>query len=276
MAEEATTEEGPVPGSDEYNESMAAKAQAARDYTDQPDLLPADTNPMPEGGHEKFYNKETGEYDWPNHAKELQYRLENQSGEKEPTQEDTKDSSDDQVSNIVSDAGLSMDDLGEAIRDTGSIPDEAKAALVAKGIPEELIDSYVENAKYRMDNAASESLEYVGGEEEWAKVNQWATENLPPEEQKMYNEMLASDGWKSAVDVLKSKMKASTPTGQEGSLVTGSEMGTGQPIGYTSKAQMLADIQNPLYQTDPAFRNNVARKIAVSTYQEEFNDPFAA
>ena len=118
-----------------------------------------------------------------------------------------------------------------------------------------------------MVNAKETALDYVGGEEEWAKIHSWSKENLPEAEANMYDEMLKGDGWMAAVDVLKQKMKASTPTGEEGTLITGDTPGENASVGYKSRAEMMRDMNNPEYQTDPAFRAAVAQKLAAATFE---------
>lgn len=261
----------PVPGSDEYNEAMAAKARDARESTpENQDVDTPSVTPMPENGLEKFYNKETGVYDWQNHAKELEYRLAN-NGKDAKAPDDAKSDNgklklNEDAQDIISAAGLNVEALETAIRDTGELPDGAKDALIKQGIPESLIDSYVGLAKEAVANAEKSAMDYVGGEDTWTAVNEWSQANLSEGEKKMYNEMLAGENWQVAVDVLKQKMISAGALGKEGKLITGDLSGTPTATGYQSRAEMRADMKKPEYQTDPAFRKKVMDKMAVSTY----------
>jgi len=271
-SQEVTQEDqGPVPGSDEYNEMMASNFRQSQEEHDDSETPPVP--PMPEGGQEKFYNPKTGEYNWQNHAKELQYRLTKDeksaaSGEKSAASDKT--SEDEAVKDIVTEAGLDMDALGQSIVETGGIPEDAKKSLVDRGIPEELIDSYIENAKYRLENSQSEALEYVGGTDGWDKMNVWCLDNLSTDEQAAYNEMLAGPGWKAAVDTIKGKMKSATPTGQEGLMIFGDEASSGfSGNGYKSRNQMKEDMKSDKYRNDPTFRKEVASRVAASQFEDD-------
>lgn len=81
MPEDTATSVPPEKGTQEYNEQMAQRfEQGLNDKGNAQtfDSPPPEIAPMPEGGHDKFYNKETGEYHWENHSKELQYRIDQQ------------------------------------------------------------------------------------------------------------------------------------------------------------------------------------------------------
>ena len=71
------------PGSEEYNKEMADKFQSQEAEPTQEEVP---IQGMPEGGADKFYNKETGEYDWKNHAKELQYKIDQSNQQQTPEQ----------------------------------------------------------------------------------------------------------------------------------------------------------------------------------------------
>ena len=64
MPEDTATSVPPEKGTQEYNEQMAQRfEQGLNDKGNAQtfDSPPPEIAPMPEGGHDKFYNKETGE-----------------------------------------------------------------------------------------------------------------------------------------------------------------------------------------------------------------------
>jgi hypothetical protein len=268
----------PKPGSPEYNAMMVARADAGTGQPSGDGTDPAVSTSiptMPEGGFEKFYDKKTGAYNWQAHAKEAEFKLAQKGGKKpdgqaaKPNQLELGTEAGDQAAaDIVAKAGLDINELGSQIRTAGDISDEAKAKLVEQGIPAELIEDYVSLAKYRIENETASALTYIGGEDEWKALNEWATANLSKAEQATYNEMLQGEGWKVAIDTLKAKRAAAKPGAKEGNLRTGNVNASSSATGYASKAEMTRDIQDPKYKTDPAFRRMVAQRIAVSTYTE--------
>jgi superoxide dismutase len=260
-----------VPGSEEYNQQMIDKFadnQAAREQeqVEEKDELPV--SPMPENGYEKFYNKETGEYDWQNHAKELEYRLNQKQPEQntqltEEERQEAESVPEYQAIDIVQRAGLNPEELKSALDSTGDLPEEAYAALEKQGLRRDLVEFYVENLNYRKEAMQQEAMSYAGGEQEWTALSQWAGQNLQPDEVARYNEILDTPEWKVAIDALRVRREMSYGEPQ---LVGGNNSVAGTTFGYRSKAEMKADMSDPRYAADPAFRKEVMSKIASATW----------
>jgi len=258
----------PEPGSDEYNQQKADQFKAGHGTPSSENIDSAPTAPKPENGQDKFYNAETGEYNWQAHATELEYRM--GQGDKPPvdnteepptTNDEPSEASDEAAKDVVGKAGLDVDSLVQQIQQDGNLSDEAKNALIAQGVDANLIDSYVENLKFRMDAESKSALDYVGGEEEWTKISAWAENNLNAEEKAAYNDTLNGANWKMAADAIKSRMGQTT----EPNLMLGNEVGNSS-TGYRSRAEMKKDMTNPEYRTNPTFRQTVIDKMSVSTY----------
>lgn len=260
----------PTPGTPEYDEAMAAKF---RNGGEPPaDDLPPEVPAMPEGGVEKFYDAKTGAYDWKSHAVEAEYRLKQSKGEKPDPQappEDNIAGDEDEVQDILAKAGLKPDELEKQIVEQGELAQEARKALVDQGIPEALIDSYVAHYRANVESMAAKALEAAGGEEGWKQLNDWAVANLTEAEQADYNARLAGPNWEVALKDLKARRAATSPTRGEGNLLTG-DSGVPTATGYTSRAQMKADMADPRYKSDPAFRKAVMDKIQFASFQDEY------
>lgn len=264
-----TTPAAPPPGSPEYNQHMADKFRNQGSDATPPDELPPSVVPMPEGGLEKFYNKETGVYDWPNHVKELNYRLDQTKGDKSeepPAETPPEDQTQDQeVTDLIQRAGLKEEDLEQSIRTTGSLPEGAREALIKQGIPASMIDAHVELYKQSVETNQNRAFEYIGdgnaeaGQKLWGEIHKFA-QTLPEEEKLRFNRLLGSEDWQSAVDVLKARMAKGRPTNGEGQLFIGEGGGPTTPVGYRTRDEMKADMRNPRYQTDAEFRRQVMEK----------------
>ena len=268
MSEEQTEVQ---PGSDEYNQAMVDKFNAGESANSEEGELPVGAPPMPEGGREKYYNSETGAYDWESHAKELQFNLD---GRQKPPEEKTENpklkietpTEEGDVKNIVAEAGLDMETLEQRLMENGDLSEDDYAALKKVGIPEELTRSYVENIQYRAAAQQQEALNYAGGEDNWLQMTEWAKANLPENEIVGINETLLTPNWKLAVDGLKMRMGNDAPQkSSEPQLIRG-ETQTGTQFGYRSKAEMKSDMASPEYQKCPAFRQQVAQKMQSATW----------
>jgi hypothetical protein len=260
-----------TPGSEEYNQQMIDKfvenqEAGQQEAVEQTDEVPV--SPMPENGYEKFYNKETGEYDWQNHAKELEYRLQNKKPEEDTqlTDEERQEAEsvpEYQALDIVQRAGLNPDDLRNSLDTTGDLPEEAYAALEKQGLRRDLVEFYVDNLNYRKEAMQQEAMSYAGGEQEWQNLSQWAAQNLDANEVARYNDILDTPEWKVAIDALRVRRDMSYG---EPNLVGGQNMVAGSTFGYRSKAEMKADMSDPRYAADPAFRKEVMAKIQSATW----------
>lgn len=266
MAEvEAQATEEVVPGSDEYNAQMADKFNGQEEQTDDGQIDKVPVQEMPENGYEKFYNAETGEYDWQNHAKELEYRLNQNKPEEEITAEDkeaVENTTSADANDIVLKAGLNPDDLKSQLETDGDLSEEAYQALEQQGLRRDLVEMYVDNINYRREQQTAEAIRYAGGDNEWQELSQWAGQNLEADEASRYNELLASNEWKVAIDALKVRRDTAY---NEPNLV-GGKSSVGSTYGYRSKEEMKSDMSDPRYSADPAFRQEVMKKIQSATW----------
>lgn len=283
----------PVPGSDEYNAMMAAKFRNEGDDTDtevagNPGEDPAPTDgqvePMPEGGVDKFYNAETGVYDWASHGKEAAYRAAQAAKDDTPAaapeleaEEAGEQSGDDnaEASDIVIKAGLDPAALQQEIVTSGKINDDARAALNKQGISDSIIDAFVRGIVAETTAARAAGLEYVGGEEVWSEVQAFVKSNFTESEKNSFREALKGDSWQLAVDGVKARMAKAKSNG-EGTLTVGNQPGSSAPAGYTSRSQMQQDMNDPRYTgagrpggPDPAFQRQVMVKMQNATWSDE-------
>lgn len=147
----------------------------------------------------------------------------------------------------------------------GTLSEASYAELAAKGITKDVVDKYIEGQQAAVEVATQQVLKDVGGTDGYKSLLEWASTALNDAEKKAYNVAVTNPDpavVKLAIDGLAAR-KASA-VGVKPNLVGGVPGGAGGPKPYESQAQMLADIGNPLYSRDPAFRNKVMERIAVS------------
>jgi len=260
----------PEPGSDEYNQQMAEKYRQGHGEVDQDQETPP-VPEMPEGGYEKFYNKETGEYNWQAHAQELQYRLDQNSGkssddkgqEGDDKDEGTKEG-DAKDGDIYQQTGLDPQELEQQIIQNGSLDADAKEALTNAGIPEQLIDMFVSSYAKGMQAEQQAIIQEAGGQESWNQISAFV-ETLPEAEQNAFYDSLGTQYRKYALADIQERMKQSAPLGREKPMINGDSTSSGV-AGYRSKAEMKKDMADPRYQSDPTFRQQVMNRMAAATW----------
>ena len=252
----------PQKGTPEYNEIMAARydQQNAENVNAQAFEKPTEITPLPDGGLDKFYNKESGTYDWPNHVRELEYRLEQKSpAASESTSEATEEQS----------ASLDWDAITADVGSNNTLSDDHRSALNNAGIPDDVIDQYLDLMTVGQEYAQQRTIEYAGGDESLNSMFDWARTNLSEEEVTNYNDILDSPNWRMAIDSLRvasgiggvdAPQRSSTPR-----LVEGEVAGvSGQA--FASKQQMIEAMSDPRYKSDPAFRQQVRLRVGRSNF----------
>ena len=129
---------------------------------------------------------------------------------------------------------------------------------------EDLIKTLFENSgadTSMTDAQVGEIQNRVGGEEQYAAMMRWAVEALPKSDVDAFDQIIDSGNMTNiamAVDAVAKRF--ADANGQEGSMLTG-RTAPDAPPGYRSQAELLADMNDPRYDTDPAYRNDVLLKL---------------
>lgn len=129
---------------------------------------------------------------------------------------------------------------------------------------EDLIKTLFENSSTGpelSETQVGEIQNRVGGEEQYTAMMQWAVEALPKADVDAFDQIIDSGNMTNiamAVDAVAKRF--ADANGQEGSMLTG-RTAPDAPPGYRSQAELLADMNDPRYDTDPAYRNDVLMKL---------------
>jgi hypothetical protein len=159
--------------------------------------------------------------------------------------------------------GLDLNEFSNEYSTSGTLSQESYDKLEKAGYPKAVVDQYIAGQQALAAQYESEVVSVAGGSEEFAKVQQWAAENLSDAEKIAYNKAIDSkdiNQAKLAVQGITAKYQAQYPS--EGTQIGGRATSIGE--GYADLAEMKADMANPLYRESSAFREKVAQKIARS------------
>jgi len=171
-----------------------------------------------------------------------------------------------QVQEAVKTAGLDMNALNREFAEKGELSAESLTALAAKGITKTMVDAYVGGLKAQATQQRASLAEVAGGEDGLTNVYEWAKANITPQEIAAYNAVIATgnmDAAKLALHGIVGRFTAAT--GKEPSLVSGetAPQVSDEPA-FESNAQVEQAMRDPRYQTDEAYRQKVARRLAIS------------
>ena len=105
----------------------------------------------------------------------------------EPKQEEAK-TDDLEIANKAAEAaGLNVQDLQSEFDNTGELKPESYQALEKAGIPKEYVDQFIAGQLAMRDNLVSDVKNVAGGEDTYAEMMQWASDNLSENEKSAYN-----------------------------------------------------------------------------------------
>jgi len=148
---------------------------------------------------------------------------------------------------------------------SGKLSDDSYKQLESKGIPRSLVDSYIANYQAaqttRMAESEARVVASVGGPEEYARMQVWASKNFSQDEIAAYNRVMES-GDVSMMNMAVSGMKARFDAQAEPRLISARASNTTN--GFRSMAEMTAAMRDPRYATDAAYRADVTARMKSS------------
>lgn len=162
---------------------------------------------------------------------------------------------------VLKEKGFDYAKLQEEFNQSGEISKETREKLAEAGISDEVIDNYISGQQAKVEAKKNEIAEVVGGREEMDKVIKWASKNLPEAEKVSINSVKDENIMKIILKDLKERMEEKEGVTPE--LLSG-DGGKNLTNVYESQAQMMADIRDPRYDKDEAYRDKIRKKIEAS------------
>jgi len=152
----------------------------------------------------------------------------------------------------------------EEFFEKGTLSDQSYADLAKMGYPRQVVDQFIAGQKAMVSAEEQRVFSEVGGRDNYGKMIEWAAQNLPQEEIAAYNTTLESGDINQVMMAARGlQARYSAAAGKpEPKLIGGS--GKTAPSGFNSVAQVVQAMSDPRYKTDPAYRAEVAQKIASS------------
>lgn len=169
-------------------------------------------------------------------------------------------------------AGLSFDKYSQEVIDRGGLSDESYAELAKAGYSREMVDRFYEGQaalasqrEVQLKSLVSDDGTPEGGTRVFNQMREWAAGSLTATQKAAFNEAVArgDDMAALAIQGLYAQWRAANPA--EPSLIQGRSVNRGV-AGYESKAQMVADMRDPRYEKDPAYRRQVEARVSRSRF----------
>lgn len=132
---------------------------------------------------------------------------------------------------------------------------------------EESEETEEEEQEVLTEAQAKQLFEMVGGEKAYQSMISWAGQNLSKQEIEMYDSVMGRGDPNAiffAVQALSNKY--SEAVGNDGQLLTG-RGANDSVVAFRSQAELVQAMSDPRYDNDPAYRNDVIRKLENSDIQ---------
>ena len=213
----------------------------------------------PEGLPEKFNSVE----DLAKSYSELEKKLGERKPEEtpQPKQEEPKTEDLEIANKAAESAGLNVQDLQAEFDNSGELKAESYEALDKAGIPKEYVDQFIAGQLAMRENLVSDVKGVAGGEDTYAEMMQWASNNLSESEKNAYNNAVNAtdiESIKLAVTGLKARYESAN--GIEPTLAKGKASPSTEG-GFRSWAEVTEAMADARYTKDIAYQDDVKRKI---------------
>ena len=151
----------------------------------------------------------------------------------------------------------------------GKLSDDSYAELAQHGLSRRHVDAYIAGIQATSQAEEARVYEAVGGQEAFATMATWAAENMQEGEVNRINEMFAAGGH-DAVVAARALQAAYQGSGQAQPTLVEADGLSSTGATYESYKQLMTDMAAPEYQSDPAFRSKVEKKL-MRTRQQGIN-----
>lgn len=149
---------------------------------------------------------------------------------------------------------------------TGALGDESYQKLEAMGVPRATVDQYIAGQVAAGNQQVTAIHASVGGQQQYQEIMAWASRNLTAEETTAFNSQVQGQEAgvaKMAIQGLQARFQAAT--GTQPQLLEGGKAPVGV-VGFRSKAEMQEAIADPRYEKDPAYRNDVLKRVGGASF----------
>ncbi len=197
---------------------------------------------------------------------ELQKKL-GESGDEAPEEEGEMEEAEEFEATPATDM---ISTASQEFAETGEITPETRDAL-AEMSSQELLDAYMSMQKAPSpdltDSDVSSLKDSVGGEEAYNQITGWAAEALSDADLDAFNDTV-ENGSMAQIQMVLAGLQAryQAENGYEGTQLQGKAPSNSRDV-FRSQAEVVEAINDPRYDRDPAYRNDILMKLERSDVQ---------
>lgn len=194
---------------------------------------------------------------------ELEARMSRQEAPAEEAEADAEEISEDDAREATEQAGVDFDALTEEYYNNEGLTEDSYEKLNQAGIPRHIVDQFIAGQEASAEMQRNAIVNEAGGDTKYTEMREWAADNFSQDEIAAFDETVTGGNpaaVRMAVAGLKARFEASQSTEPQ-------RMVSGQAASanvYRSTAELLNDMSDPRYSSDPAYRRDVEAKLGRS------------
>ena len=162
--------------------------------------------------------------------------------------------------------------MNEYFQENNGLSDEMYEDLGKAGLNKDLVDNYLNGLRDAADiegpvqTLTDQEIKGVkaiaGGDAGYEALMDWASDNMSDDDAKNFDEVIATGNNAAVTFAVKALMgQYEDAQGKDPTLITGKASPTQS---YRSMAEVVRDMNNPQYDLDDAYRDDVRRKLEAS------------
>tara|TARA_R100000808_G_scaffold12531_1_gene31187 strand:+ start:16428 stop:17210 length:783 start_codon:yes stop_codon:yes gene_type:complete len=250
------THEDAPPESQEHIQEMIDKAERVQS-------VPRDDG-KPTWLPDKFEN--------PEDLAEAYAQLEQKLSGKEQTETEVEQSPSpqladtDNVEQALKQQGLDFRKYAQEYSEKGVLSEESYAELSEGGMTKDVVDTWIAGQQSIADQIKTKAFDSVGGEEEYNSLIEWAKDSLSENEIDAFNRAIENPNTDDVIFAITSlNARRNLAVGETPTLLQGDTGTKKEGNSFKSVVQLTKAMQDPRYQKDPAYRDEVTEKLAQSS-----------
>ena len=222
----------------------------------------------PSGSEEEQQQKEEdlilGKFKSQEDLAEAYENLERKLGEKQSQEQQTQTEDEGDTNSESNDVSNAIEDAAIAYAENGELSEDNYKELEKLNITKDIVDTYIRGQQALISAEEVEITNSIGGQENYEAMAEWARNNLPGEEIDSFDQIVESSTPEAAKMAVKGLYARFLSEGGQPNIRQGQTSGSAvQP--FQSNAQVVEAMRDKRYENDPAYREEVERRLAVST-----------
>lgn len=190
--------------------------------------------------------------------------LEKKLGEKQSQEQQTQTEDEGDPNSESNDVSNAIEDAAIAYAENGELSEANYKELEKLNITKDIVDTYIRGQQALISAEEVEITNSIGGQENYEAMAEWARNNLPGEEIDSFDQIVESSTPEAAKMAVKGLYARFLSEGGQPNIRQGQTSGSAvQP--FQSNAQVVEAMRDKRYENDPAYREEVERRLAVST-----------